>query len=109
MKVRNAAEGEAFEARHPIVRTHPATGRKSLYVSPIHTTCFDGLTEAESRPIIDFLVAHCLAPEFGCRVGWQPGQLTIWDNRTTLHCAINDYHGQRRHMQRLTVGPELPA
>jgi taurine dioxygenase len=109
MDVQNAKMGDAFEARHPIVRTHPVTGRKSLYVSPIHTIRFDGLTEDESRPIIDYICSHLITPEFSCRIGWAEGQLTIWDNRTTLHCAINDYNGQRRHMRRLTVGPEMPV
>ena len=109
MAVQNADKADGFEARHPIVRTHPETGRKSLYVSSLHTLRFDGFTEEESRPLIDFLNDHCVEPEFSCRVRWEPGQLTIWDNRTTLHNAINDYHGYRRQMRRLTVGPELPV
>jgi taurine dioxygenase len=109
MSVHNARMAEELEARHPLVRTHPVTGRKSLYVSPIHTLRFDGFTEEESRPLIDFLCGHCLRPEFTARVRWQPNQLTVWDNRTTLHCAINDYHGHRRHMRRLTVGAEQPV
>ncbi|OAX53483.1 TauD/TfdA dioxygenase family protein [Xanthomonas graminis] len=108
MQIEAPKASESFEARHPVVRTHPATGRKSLYVSPLHTLGFEGFTEEESRPIIEFLCAHLLTPEFGCRVRWVPGQLTIWDNRNTLHCAINDYQGKRRHMRRLTVGPEQP-
>lgn len=109
MAVQNAALGAEFEARHPVVRTHPVTRRKALYVSPIHTVRFEGLTEEESKPIIDFLCNHCLQPEFSCRVRWAPNQLTVWDNRNTLHCAVNDYHGHRRHMRRLTVGAEQPA
>lgn len=108
MTLQNADRAEAYEARHPIVRTHPETGRKSLYVSSLHTLRFDGFTEEESRPLIEFLNDHCTQPEWSCRVRWKPGQLTIWDNRTTLHNAINDYHGFRRHMRRLTVGPEQP-
>jgi taurine dioxygenase len=109
MAVQNADKADGYEAKHPIVRTHPDTGRKSLYVSSLHTIRFDGFTEEESKPLIDFLNDHCIEPEFSCRVQWQPGQLTIWDNRTTLHNAINDYHGYRRQMRRLTVGPEVPA
>jgi taurine dioxygenase len=109
MAVQNADKADAYESRHPIVRTHPETDRKSLYVSSLHTLRFDGMTEEESRPIIDWLNDHCIAPEFSCRVRWEPGQLTIWDNRTTLHNAINDYHGYRRQMRRLTVGPEVPV
>ena len=109
MALQNADKADHFEAKHPIVRTHPETGRKSLYVSSLHTLRFDGFTEEESRPLINFLNDHCIEPEFSCRVRWEPGQLTIWDNRTTLHNAINDYHGFRRRMRRLTVGPEVPV
>ena len=108
MTSQNVERATAFESRHPIVRTHPDTGRKSLYVSYLHTIRFDGFTEEESKPLIKFLNDHCTEPEFSCRVRWEPGQLTIWDNRTTLHNAINDYHGYRRQMRRLTLGPEVP-
>lgn len=109
MAQQNIEKAEAFEAKHPIVRTHPETGRKSLYVSALHTIRFDGFTEDESKPLINWLDDHCVQPEFSCRVRWEPGQLTIWDNRTTLHNAINDYPGQRRQMRRLTVGAERPV
>ncbi len=105
----NVDQAEAYEAKHPIVRTHPETGRKSLYVSSLHTIRFDGFIEEESKPLIDWLNDHCTQPEFSCRVRWKPGQLTVWDNRTTLHNAINDYPNERRQMRRLTVGPELPV
>jgi taurine dioxygenase len=105
----NIEKADAYEAKHPIVRTHPNTGRKSLYVSVLHTIRFDGFTEEESRPLIAWLADHCTRPEFSCRVRWEPGQLTIWDNRTTLHSAVNDYSGARREMRRLTVGPERPV
>jgi taurine dioxygenase len=108
MSSQNIEKADAYEARHPIVRTHPETGRKSLYVSALHTIRFDGFTEEESKPLINWLNSHCIEPEFSCRVRWEPGQLTIWDNRTTLHNAINDYSGMRREMRRLTVGPETP-
>jgi taurine dioxygenase len=108
MTSQNVDKATAFESRHPIVRTHPDTGRKSLYLSYLHTVRFDGFTEEESKPIIKFLNDHCIEPEFSCRVRWEPGQLTIWDNRTCLHNAVNDYHGHRRQMRRLTVGPEVP-
>jgi taurine dioxygenase len=108
MSTQNLDKAEAYESRHPIVRTHPDTGRKSLYLSWLHTVRFDGFTEDESRPLIRFLNDHCVEPEFSCRVRWEPGQLTIWDNRTTLHNAVNDYHGYRRQMRRLTVGAEIP-
>jgi taurine dioxygenase len=109
MTLQNADKAGAFVSRHPIVRTHPDTGRKALYVSALHTIRFEGMTEAESRPLIVFLNNHCIENEFSCRVRWEPGQLTIWDNRCTMHNAINDYHGYRRHMRRLIVGAEPPA
>jgi taurine dioxygenase len=109
MQLQNLDSSEAFESRHPIVRTHPDTGRRSLYLSALHTVRFDGFTEDESQPLIRYLSEHCTRPEFTCRVRWEPGQLTVWDNRTCLHNAINDYHGYRRRMQRLTVGPEVPV
>jgi taurine dioxygenase len=108
MTVQKGNEAESYEARHPIVRKHPETGRKALYLSALHTIRFDGMTEHESRPIIEMLNDHCVEPQFTCRVRWQPGQLVIWDNRCTLHNAINDYHGYRREMRRLTVGAERP-
>lgn len=108
MAVQNAGNADRIESRHPIVRTHPETGRKALYVSALHTLRLDGMTERESRPIIQMLNDHCIEPEFTCRVRWQPGQITIWDNRCTMHNAINDYHGHRREMRRLTVGPQRP-
>ena len=108
MTVQKADEAESYEAFHPIVRTHPETGKKSLYMSALHTIRFDGMTEHETRPIIVMLNNHCVEPEFTCRVTWEPGQLTVWDNRCTLHNAINDYHGYRREMRRLTVGAEKP-
>jgi taurine dioxygenase len=108
MKVHDTEAAEQYEAEHPLVRTHPDTGRKALYLSRSHTIRFRGMTEEESRPLIDFLQLHQTRPEFTCRVRWAPGTLTVWDNRCTLHNAVNDYHGQRRRMRRLTVGPQTP-
>jgi taurine dioxygenase len=108
MKVHHTDSAEQYEAEHPVVRTHPDTGRKALYCSRSHTIRFKDMTEAESRPLIDFLQEHQTRPEFTCRVQWAPGTLTVWDNRCTQHFAVNDYHGQRRRMRRLTVGPQTP-
>ena len=105
----NVDQADAYEAKHPVVRTHPETGRKSLYMSALHTIRFDGFTEEESRPLIVWLDRHCTQPEFSCRVRWEPGQLTIWDNRTTMHNAVNDYTNERRVMRRVTVGAEVPV
>ena len=109
MKTHDMEKADDYESEHPVVRTHPDTGRKALYLSRSHTLHFRDMTEAESRPLIDFLQAHQTRPEFTCRVRWSPGTLTVWDNRCTQHCAINDYHGQRRRMRRLTVGAQTPA
>lgn len=108
MKVHDTQKADEYEAEHPVARTHPGTGRKALYVSRSHTIRFRDMSEEESRPLIDFLQAHQIRPEFTCRVRWSPGTLTVWDNRCTQHCAVNDYHGQRRRMRRLTVGAETP-
>jgi taurine dioxygenase len=108
MKVHDMESADEYEAEHPAVRTHPDTGRKALYVSRSHTIRFRDMSEEESRPLIDFLQAHQTRPEFTCRVRWTPGTLTVWDNRCTQHSAVNDYHGQRRRMRRLTVGAQIP-
>jgi taurine dioxygenase len=108
MKVHDTENADGYEAQHPAARTHPETGRKALYVSRSHTIRFKDMSEEESRPLIDFLQAHQTRPEFTCRVRWTPGTLTIWDNRCTQHSAVNDYHGQRRRMRRLTVGAQVP-
>jgi len=108
MKVHDIEHADGYEAEHPVVRTHPGTGRKALYLSRSHTIRFRDMSEEESRPLIDFLQGHQIRPEFTCRVRWSPGTLTVWDNRCTQHCAVNDYHGQRRRMRRLTVGAQRP-
>ena len=108
MRLHDIDAAERYEAEHPVVRTHPETGRKALYVSRSHTIRFRDMSEEESRPLVDFLQAHQTRPEFTCRVRWTPGTLTVWDNRCTQHNAVNDYHGQRRRMRRLTVGPQTP-
>jgi len=96
------------EMAHPVVRVHPESGRKALYVNAIYTVRFEDMTAAESRPLLHFLYEHCTRPEFTCRFRWQPGSLAIWDNRCTLHYAVNDYDGERRLMHRTTVAGERP-
>jgi taurine dioxygenase len=96
------------ETAHPVVRLHPESGRKALYVNEIYTMRLENMTAAESRPLLHFLYEHCTRPEFACRFRWAPGSLAIWDNRCTLHYAVNDYDGERRLMHRTTVAGERP-
>jgi taurine dioxygenase len=109
MPVTNTENAERYESRHPIARTHPQTGKKALYCSLTHTLHLEDMTERESQPLIRMLYEHAATPEFTCRVRWEPGQMTFWDNRCTMHNAVNDYHGARREMRRLTVRPEKPV
>lgn len=96
------------ERAHPVVRRHPATGRKALFVNPIYTTRFAEMTEDESRPLLAFLYARATRPEFCCRYRWADGALAIWDNRATMHYAVNDYDGFNRLLHRTTVAGERP-
>jgi taurine dioxygenase len=97
-----------LQAEHPLVRTHPETGRKALYTSVAHTAQIKGWTEAESLPLLEFLWAHQVKPEFTCRFQWKVGSLAFWDNRCAMHNPINDYHGFRRVMHRITLAGDKP-
>jgi taurine dioxygenase len=103
------AEPEAISAVHPVVRTHPETGRKALYVNLAHTLRFTDMSEEESAPLLDYLFAHQIKPEFTCRFRWRPGSLAFWDNRASLHYPLNDYHGYRRVMHRVTLLGDRPV
>jgi taurine dioxygenase len=91
------------DASHPVIIRHPETGRQTLYVNPAFTLRFEGWTDAESKPLLDFLYAHASRPEFQTRFVWREGSIAFWDNRATWHLAINDYHGERRLMHRITL------
>ena len=102
------AELKVLSAEHPIVRTHPETGRKALYTSDAHTAHIKGWTEKESLLLLRFLWEHQVRPEFTCRFRWQVGSLAFWDNRAAMHNPINDYHGHRRVMHRVTLAGDRP-
>ena len=101
-RIRNS-ETANQDALHPVIIKHPETGRKALYVNPTFTLGFDGWTDVESKPLLEYLYEHATKPEFTCRFKWEKGSIAFWDNRSTWHLAINDYHGERRLMHRITI------
>jgi taurine dioxygenase len=108
VKDSGAAVKQDYAAEHPVVRTHPETGRKALYVNVAHTARFAGWTEDESAPLLQYLFAHQVRPEFTCRFRWEPNSIAFWDNRAAQHNPINDYHGFRRLMHRITLAGDRP-
>ena len=103
-----AAAEEEIRA-HPIVRTHPETGRKALFVNDHYTVGFADMTAEESRPLLDFLFAHAVRPEFTCRFPWRADSIAFWDNHCSLHSPVDDFQGHRRRMHRITVAGDPPA
>lgn len=100
---------DVLSACHPVIRTHSETGKKLLYVNIGHTSHFENMSEAESAPLLNFLFAHQTKPEFTCRFVWQSGSIAFWDNQACHHNPVNDYHGFKRVMHRITLAGEGPV
>jgi taurine dioxygenase len=109
-RIRDSGQGveQDYLAEHPVVRTHPETGRRALYVNAAHTLRFADMTEEESRPLLRYLFEHSVRPEFTCRFQWRVGSVALWDNRCAMHNPVNDYHGHTRTMHRITLGGDTP-
>lgn len=106
-RIGNAAAADVLpDAEHPVVITHPLSGRKAVYVNPAFTTRIVGLSDEASAELLRELYVHCINPAFAAEFAWSPGSIAIWDNRATWHFARNDYHGQRREMHRITIEGE---
>ena len=103
------AAPKEYRAEHPVIRTHPETGRKALYVNVAHTAGIMGMTDEESAPLLEFLFKHQVKPEFTCRFAWEPDTIAFWDNRCAQHNPVNDYHGFRRVMHRITLRGDKPV
>ena len=108
-KVREGSDWRETVSTHPAVRTHPETGRKLLFVNHAYTVGFDGMTEAESRPLLDYLLEHGHRPEFTCRFPWEKGSVAFWDNRSVKHLAVHDAGPHRRLMRRVQICGDRPV
>jgi len=103
------ARGKEFpRAEHPVVRTHPVTGKKALFVNRNFTTGIKGLSRLEGDALLEMLYRHCETPEFQCRFRWQPNSIAFWDNRSVQHHAMWDYFPQARHGYRVTIKGDRP-
>ena len=108
-KVREDAGWRETVSSHPVVRTHPETGRKLLFVNRSYTVGFEGMTEAESRPLLEYLLEHGHRPEFTCRFRWGKGSVAFWDNRSVKHLAVHDAGPHRRLMRRIQIAGDRPV
>lgn len=108
MKV-GADESGDGEIAHPLVRRHPETGNKSLFINEVYAVRLENMTTEESKPLLGMLMAHCLKPEFSCRFRWSAGTVAVWDNRCLMHYAIGDYDGHRRVARRVTLAGDAPV
>ena len=108
-QTRDDAEWRPTVNTHPVIRTHPETGRKALYVNIASAHKFEGMTNEESAPLLRYLFDHATRPEFTCRFRWAPNSVAFWDNRCLKHIAINDYHGYRRDMRRVQIAGNRPV
>ncbi len=114
----NDKQADAYQRRneraeerneHPLIRTHPVTRKQAIYCSLAHTMRIRNMSRKDSLPLLQLLQDQATRVEFQSRVHWRPGTITMWDNRCVWHYALNDYHGQRRHMHRITIKGERPA
>jgi taurine dioxygenase len=105
---RSIAKAERTESVHPVVRTHPETRKKCLFVNRSFVQHLDGMTVEESMPLLNYLYDHAVRPEFTCRFRWRTNSVALWDNRASMHYALNDYHGQRRVMHRVAIHGDRP-
>ena len=108
-KVREDSDWRETVSEHPVVRTHPETGRKGLFVNRSYTQHFSGMTAEESAPLLEFLLQHATRPEFTCRFRWETGSVAVWDNRCTMHIAVNDVWKFPRLMHRVQMCGDRPV
>jgi taurine dioxygenase len=108
-KVREDSDWRETVSEHPVVRTHPETGRKGLFINRSYTQRFSGMTAEESAPLLEFLWQHATRPELTCRFRWETGSVAVWDNRCTMHIAVNDVWKFPRFMHRVQMCGDRPV
>jgi taurine dioxygenase len=109
-RMQGIPESEVPCATHPLIRTHPETGGKAIYIGHSdNVECFEGMTREESMPLLDYLYRHCTQPDNIYRHMWKVGDVVMWDNRCTMHYAVHDYGEQERVLNRITLRGEVPA